>query len=476
MHRLERTLLAIALAVLVLAHGTHASLTRGSEALLPLQISESRRFLTTSDGKPFFWLADTGWLLFHRLTPPEVDLYLKDRAAKGFTVIQTMIVGTDDEFKVSDSFGGMAFEEGDPGRPNETYFRHVDAVVAKANSLGLRVAIAPTWANHVRKKGPHKGSRVFDAKHARDYGEFVGRRYRDAAVVWIVGGDCLVEQGDTAIWRALAEGLRSGGDGRHLLTGHFREGSSHYFHKEPWLDFNFAYSGHVWAAPSYKDIRRDRELIPTKPVIDGEPIYENHPYLAAGKPYYRNKKAWDGKRRGDAHQVREAAYWAMLAGAAGHSYGAHDVWQMYDPEKRAPKNHANTPWYEALDFHGATQMGIMRRFFESFDWQELVPDQSMISCEQGKGEHHVQAARAGDGSFLMAYLPMGDPVSIRLDVISPKAKCPVIAQWFDPRYGTWSAAGRFKNSGIGLFTPPSRGTNKDWVLVLQSEDSANRRR
>jgi hypothetical protein len=29
-----------------------------------LEVSANKRFFQTADGKPFFWLGDTGWLLF----------------------------------------------------------------------------------------------------------------------------------------------------------------------------------------------------------------------------------------------------------------------------------------------------------------------------------------------------------------------------------------------------------------------------
>ena len=41
-----------------------------------------------AEGTGFFYLADTAWELFHRLDRAEAELYLKDRAAKRFTVIQ----------------------------------------------------------------------------------------------------------------------------------------------------------------------------------------------------------------------------------------------------------------------------------------------------------------------------------------------------------------------------------------------------
>jgi hypothetical protein len=55
-----------------------------------LSVSANKRFLVTKDGKPFFWLGDTAWELFHRLSREEADKYLKNRAEKGFTVIQAV--------------------------------------------------------------------------------------------------------------------------------------------------------------------------------------------------------------------------------------------------------------------------------------------------------------------------------------------------------------------------------------------------
>ena len=57
-----------------------------------LKVSDNKRFLVTAEGKPFFWLGDTAWELFHRLKREEADRYLKDRADKGFTVIQAVAI------------------------------------------------------------------------------------------------------------------------------------------------------------------------------------------------------------------------------------------------------------------------------------------------------------------------------------------------------------------------------------------------
>lgn len=49
-------------------------------------------FLEYADGCPFFYLGDTTWELFHRLNREEANFYLEDRARKGFTVIQAVVL------------------------------------------------------------------------------------------------------------------------------------------------------------------------------------------------------------------------------------------------------------------------------------------------------------------------------------------------------------------------------------------------
>ena len=65
--------------------------SQSATAPLPkLKVSANGRYLITEKGEPFFWLGDTGWLLFGKLTREEADKYLEDRRQKGFNVIQVM--------------------------------------------------------------------------------------------------------------------------------------------------------------------------------------------------------------------------------------------------------------------------------------------------------------------------------------------------------------------------------------------------
>jgi hypothetical protein len=40
-----------------------------------LKVAEGNRFLVTADGRPFFYLGDTAWELFHRLNREEATRY-----------------------------------------------------------------------------------------------------------------------------------------------------------------------------------------------------------------------------------------------------------------------------------------------------------------------------------------------------------------------------------------------------------------
>src|SRR6185312_14960810 len=56
-----------------------------------LRISANHRYFTANN-KPFFWLGDTGWLLFSKLTQQDAEKYLETRKEQGFNLIQVMVV------------------------------------------------------------------------------------------------------------------------------------------------------------------------------------------------------------------------------------------------------------------------------------------------------------------------------------------------------------------------------------------------
>jgi hypothetical protein len=52
-----------------------------------LRVTPDGHFLEYTDAHPFFWLGDTGWELFHRLTLPEIAVTSVTGAGKDWVLI-----------------------------------------------------------------------------------------------------------------------------------------------------------------------------------------------------------------------------------------------------------------------------------------------------------------------------------------------------------------------------------------------------
>ncbi len=290
-----------------------------------LKVSENGRFLVKADGSPFFFLADTAWRLLYKLDREDTDHYLEDRAAKGFNVIMPVVF--DVRFGPN-QYGHHAFVDNDPTRPNEPFFEHVDYVVNKCESLGMYVGMLPNWGYIVTGVSP--GGQYFlerplvDMSNARQFGRFLGERFSDKPMIWIMGGDQTAGR-NVDIFTAQAEGIVEGDGGRGLRTFHPNPplSSSAAYHDADWLDFNVIQSGHRLDNPNHETIAGDYELEPPKPTLDSEPMYEEMPQFLR-----------DGYPRAGAWQVRKQAYWSLFAGACGHGYGCKRRIHVLEPRWR----------------------------------------------------------------------------------------------------------------------------------------------
>ncbi|NBC69554.1 DUF4038 domain-containing protein [Paenibacillus sacheonensis] len=435
-----------------------------------IKVSDNKRFLTYDDGRPFFYLGDTAWELFHRLTREEMAAYMENRSAKRFTVIQAVILAEMDGLEEPNAYGDVPLRRNasaafDPMLPavdpdGYDYWQHVDYAVDLAASLGLVMGLVPTWGDKVTLGNPYaKGPELFAADNARAFGRYVGARYKACPnIVWILGGD---RNPDTklAVWRAMAEGLREGDGGSHLITYHPLGGysSSIWFHHDEWLDYHTNQSGHgARHLDNYNMIAKDYHLHPPKPTFDGEPRYEGHSV---------NWNETAGYFTDD--DIRQAAYWAVLAGAFGHTYGHTSVWQLFEPGRPAYSG-AKLHWREALDSPGAEQMRHFRALFESRPFLRLVPDQQLL-VDPLVGSDHIRAARGDD--YIYAYSSTGQSFELRMGRIPGSL---VQGHWYDPRTGQSTAlAERTANRGIARFTPPTSGIGQDWVLILDADEEGD---
>lgn len=427
--------------------------------IMNLKVAEDQRHLVYEDGKAFFYLADTAWELFHKLNREEAFMYLQDRAEKGFTVIQAVLLAEKDGLRRSNAYGRSPMKinaQGayDPALPDTdgeySYWDHADAIIRKAAELNLYVALLPAWGDKfpgTRGEGPH----FFNPENAYAYGKWVGERYKDFGnIIWVMGGDRTFTtrlQLDTL--DAMARGLKAGDGGRYLMTMHPAGGchSADCAHEEEWLDFNMIQSGHTRSRYNHEMIRKDYRRLPYKPVLDGEPGYEGHPESFNIANGYM-----------DEADVRRSAYWAVLSGACGHTYGHHSVWNFVTlPDKDTKKGYFAMSWQNALSQNGAGQMKHLRALVESIDFLEGAPAAHMVSGNM-EAVNFVPVLRGN--SWLIAYSAQGLSFDLNLSEEWAGAK----AQWFNPRTGEMGAAFDVCAGCISAFNPPSAGRGSDWAL------------
>ncbi len=430
-----------------------------------LQVSTNKRFLQTADGKPFFWLADTAWELFHRLNREEADKYLQNRADKGFNVIQAVALAELDGLHDPNPYGEVPLENDDPTKPREAYFQHVDYIIKRAEQLGLYVGLLPTWGDKVFRNSWGVGPEIFTEENARVYGRWIGNRYKNQKnIIWIIGGDRNPRnESDVAIWRSMAEGVVEGVGGydKTLMTFHPQPngvedgGSSKWFHNDEWLDFNMFQTGHCRENNLWDRMEVVYNRKPTKPVLDGETLYEDIPVCFNAKDLGTSS----------AYDVRKHAYIDVFAGGFGHTYGCNDVWQMYAPN-RTPTLNPNYPWYEAIDLPGAGQVKYLRYLIESRPMFDRVPDQTLITDALGANDH-IQATRGKD--YLFVYSAQGKKFTVITSKISGKE---IVATWYNPRNGELKEIGKFTKKDQQEFIPPTTGYGQDWVLIV--DDSSKK--
>ena len=445
-------------------------------ATLPqLRVSDTGRYLVKEDGSPFLYLGDTAWSMLN-WTREDVDMYLQDRAQKGFTVIQIAVSGFS-ALTVPNAYGQTMFVEQDPNRPNDAYFQELDYVANKAESLGLYLALVPMWANNYER--PHHLDSFVDDPYpdvltpstAFSYGRFLGERYRDKPVIWILGGDWFY-MGYEEVYQSMAAGLKEGESGvPHLMTFHQKPQTP--LVQAPWLSFQMIQTSHTIWNRAYDLIAKDWDSVPTRPEVMGEGGYEG---IADNTMAVVHTM--------DAADVRRIAYTSMFAGAAGYTYGAQGVWNHNGPNAAnrpsttpapsAPGRWGASPsWTAGLQLPGSTQLRYLRDLLESRPMLERIPDQWLIAEDQLSTSNRIQATRAADGSYAFIYMASG--MKLRVNLIHHGDAFPfyhkvsgdmIRAYWYDPRHGTSSLIGEFKKAEYQDFTPPSTGPGNDWVLVL----------
>ena len=419
------------------------------------------------DGEPFFWLGDTCWLLFSRMTPEEQAFYLHTRALQGFTVVQATLYHEPDYHDREDRHALM---DGDFARPDmeSGYWNQVLKTVRLAAKEGLTMALVLCWGDFY-KEG------IITPESGEKYAAFVaGLLGKEENVIFLLGGDV---RGSACpeTFRRMGRTLKRLAPERPVGFHPFgRTSSSDWFAGEDWLDFHLFQSGHrdrnqrvlgAWddnavaeeewmGEENYRyvlrDLKRDR-----KPVLDAEPSYEEIPHGLhdPAQPFWR------------AREVRRYAWWSCLAGAAGFTYGHNSVMQAWCGIGK-PQFGVRRSWQEALAAEGAGQMRFLRETLEAADFSRGRSAQETLRDNDRPEDGYLLALETPD--CLLVYSYLGNPIRIDPEKLSFR---PERAWWLNPATGSLTPT---LLSDRGVYAPPHGEGLGDAVLILSTGKAACR--
>jgi hypothetical protein len=455
-----RSAIAVLALLAVTACGGGGGGDGGGGASAPLARSDDDRHVVNGSGKPVLILGDAAQGLIVNLTVAQAQTYFAKRQEQEFNAAWVNVLVTTYTGGVSEAttYDGIApFTQKLSGgkydlrSPNEAYFERVDAMVAAAAEHGIHL-----WFDPIETGGFLDTLRANGASAAREYGRYLGERYRDRNnIVWMSGNDFRSWQdtpSDDELVYEVALGIWDE-DKRHLQTTELDDPLSSSLDDPRWdgiIGINNTYTYYPTYAQLYVDWQRNPHL----PNVFIEGNYEGE---ALGHTI----------RVTNAFDLRNELWWAVLSGATGAFGGNH--WT----------NHFRSGWQTHLSDDYAKQVKYLRGLLGVKRWDLLVPDidhdvaiagyGTFSDCCTAQDNDFVTTARASDGSFVLSYFPFRHNLTIDMTEL----RSPATASWYDPTTGdsTRDSASPVADAGTHVFTPPAAAHadgSHDWVLVLDA--------
>jgi len=282
-----------------------------------------------------------------------------------------------------------------------------------------------------------------------------------------MGTDC------ADFWTSMGKTLKAACPDK-LVTYHpfGRTMASDFFDGEDWLDFDMFQSGHrrydqktigkqvfddehfYWyGEDNWKYVRRSSTRGKLRPVLDAEPSYENIPQGLHDPA----QPLWT------ASDVRRYAYWSVLAGACGFTYGHNAIMQFADGSGGSYS--CQESWKDAIHHPGADCMAHLRRLFDSLPWQTGREAQELLAGPEGEKYERISAF-AGDG-FALFYTYTGRTIGVSAQAFAGPFDC----FWISPLTGVRSYAGAREGGAENSFTPPKGFyDHTDWLLLLKEKE------
>ena len=412
----------------------------------PLRISSNGAYLEDQKGVPFLVVGEAAWSIAAELNPSEINTYLDNRQAKGFTAV--MVNAIEHRFASNapcnyDNQHPFLNGNFDWSIRNDKYWRHLDRVLNEAKKRNILVLLFPAYIGYgCGVDGWCLEMQCQTNAAMAEYGEWLGSRYRNQGnIVWVHGGDANANSYAGAMERvaAIAEGIRTR-DAQHLHTAHSAPERSAQDDYPGIIDLNTTYSYKDPQARVQYDFQRKGAL----PITYIEGYYENE----------HGSKPIDWQRQ---------ALSAYLGGALlGHFFGNCPMWHFGG----FPKWCNSSEWQAQLESVGSKSMAHIGMLMKSREWWKFGPDYSnaIVTSGKGAGAGYKAAARTTDGKTIMVWFPDKSRARINLFRLDGDE---ATAYWWNPNNNTSTAIANISGIKSMEFNPPGAGM----VLVIDNAAS-----
>lgn len=406
-----------------------------------LEVNDHGRGFNYKNGIPFFWLGDTVWSCPSRATLDEWEEYTAWRNRQGFNIAQVNLLPQHD---ASGTDYRLPFEEGTEvwnlEKINVDYFKILDKMIAIALEKELFTAGVVLWFDYVPGTNPSWSvprKADFTPGLAEIYGRYLAARYAALGMIWIITGDTDLENSySMEVYDAAALAIKKASPYGNPMTAHLNGGiyTSKELNDKEWLDFHMYQASHNLDSfmQTQRYAEKDRAYCPARPVLNGEPPYENIGYHMKAEIIQRE-------------YVRKVAWQSILAGAdAGITYGGHGLWSWHrggEEFKPSAAWHEPSDWKDALKFEGADDFVRLKKFMEQFAWWKLEPQKDLFRMIDDRPSPVCAFIK----DVLLAYVC--EPVGLLLDAGKFTG---VDFRWYNPADGAVSKC----------ITEYSRGTIK----------------
>ncbi len=428
-----------------------------------VMLKEGKRYMEYADGTPYFYLADTHWMMpdlehLHDCNYPGCNCgnqfmhMLNDRVKKGFNAYQTYFSSARKKPSHSGTPGWWLdnYDTINPEAFNVSMDIMMEALVEKGFTVSLGFGCHSTDISRF-------GDRIDSFKA---FVRYVVARYACYPVMWITGQEITIERCNAFnIWQEIAELAHSLDGynrpyGAHLFVHEATDPRAQKINQAPWHQWWTVQGGHAGMdrlkpRTYYKSYR---DSLPVKPFIETECQYED---IYCG--------AFNGNVA-----PRVGGYQAVLCGSAGFTYGVTGIWAMGYNQRTCPgwPDYSPESWFNGVDKPGSQEMGYMRKFFEYIGWSKLEPE---FRYGFGEFENRGKVSIAHIGNDLVVYYFFGRCCeSGYAKDLKPNTEYQV--RWFDTATGKFIDVPNAVTNEKGEFDFPMLPSLRDWVLLVNNYD------